>query len=421
MTSYDHGTAPQGEAPPNGAASPAGTGALAPWTPDDEDGSMTHPIQGVRLTDAASGRHMPTDYSIAVRPGTGSDTARAGRERGDRRQSMRGFEDTYTDIVDYIVRITHRIWEDQDAGYIYDTYSPGCFVYDDTGSNYGVERVVEATVGALHAFPDTRSWADEVIWAGDDEQGFVTSHRYITSGHHLAPWRWGPPTGRKVNLWGIANCVVRENEIFEEWVLYNMASRFMQLGIDPKWAAREYGNELNRTVADRHVPEVQRLIGGRQPEYYAGTASGDGFDVEHFVRGLWHNLYNRRDLSSVDRAYSAAVRWRGTSNRTGYGRTDVRAMARALLATFPDLGMHVDEVYWMGNEAEGFRVSVRWTAAGTHRGYALYGEPTGRRVHLWGIDQLYVSGGMVTEAWSMFNEFDVMAQILSDEPAVMIG
>ncbi len=382
---------------------------------------MSHPIQDGVLTEGPSGRRMPADFTIAVRPGSGCDTARAGRERGERRQPMRGFEDTYTDIVDYIVRITHRIWEDQDAGYIYDTYAPGCLVNDDTAAWYGVERVVEATVASLHAFPDTRSWADEIIWAGDDQQGFVTSHRYITSGHHLAPWRWGPATGRKVNLWGIANCVVRENEIFEEWVLYNTGSRLMQLGIDVASAAREYGNELNRTKADRHLPEVQRLVGGRQPEYYPGTPSGPGFDVEHFVRALWHNLYNRRDLSAVDRAYSAAVRWRGTSNRVGHGRGDVRGMARALLATFPDLGMAVDEVYWMGNETEGFRVSVRWSAAGTHRGYALYGVPTGRRVHLWGIDQLYIGNGSITSAWSLFNEFDVLAQLLSDQPAPMVG
>jgi len=46
-------------------------------------------------------------------------------------------------------------------------------------------------------------------------------------------------------------------------------------------------------------------------------------------------------------------------------------------------------------------------------------NPTGRRVHVWGINQLYISGGQITEDWMMFNEFDVMAQILSDEPAPM--
>jgi predicted ester cyclase len=403
------------EAAPIGAVSTGGHNGT-PVRRSAAEPTASHPIQGSILGSGPSARHMPTDFRIAVRPGTGADTARAERERGERKQPMRGFEDTYTDIVDYIVRITHRIWEDQDVGYIYDTYAPGCFVYDDSGPNYGVERVVEATMGAVHAFPDTRSWADDVIWAGDDEQGFVTSHRYVTTGHHLGAWRWGPATGRKVNLWGIANCVIRENEIFEEWVLYNMASRFMQLGIDPAWAAREYGNELNRTVADRHAGEVQRLSGGRHPEYYP-DAQSRGFDVEHFVRGLWHNLYNRRDLTAVDKAYVPTARWKGTSNRLGYGRQDVKGMARALMATFPDLGMQVDEVYWMGNEAEGFRVSVRWTAQGTHRGYALYGAPTGRRVHLWGINQLYIAGGQITEDWHMFNEFDVMAQILSDEPA----
>ncbi len=383
-----------------------------------DSATARHPIQSGTIG-ASTTRRMPGDFSVAVRPGSGSSTLRADRERGGRVQSLRGFEDTYVDIVDYVVRITHRIWEDQDVGYIYDTYSPGCLVFDDSGANYGVERVVEGTMASVHAFPDTRSWADEVIWAGDDEEGFVTSHRYITTGHHLGAWRWGPPTGRKVNLWGLANCVIRENEIFEEWVLYNMGSKLRQLGIDVRWAAREYGNELNRTRADQHVGEVQRLLGGRQPEYYPASTS-DAFDPGHFARALFHNLYNRRDLSTVDKAYESTVRWKGASDRVGFGRQDVKAMARALLSTFPDLGMQVEEVYWMGNDLEGYRVSVRWSAQGTHRGYGLYGPPSGRRVFLWGIDQLYVTGGMITEDWMMFNEFDVLAQILADEPTTTL-
>jgi predicted ester cyclase len=95
-------------------------------------------------------------------------------------------------------------------------------------------------------------------------------------------------------------------------------------------------------------------------------------------------------------------------------------MARGLMSTFPDLGVHVDDVYWMGNPAEGFSVSVRWSALGTHRGYGLYGTPTGRRVHLWGISQLYISGDQIVEEWALFNEFDVLAQLLRDEPAEII-
>ncbi len=415
------------EAAPDGAVSAGAPSAVA-TTPSNGTGPGADqvaapsrlPLQAMMSGDGPSKRTMPTDFSIALRANAGTDTLRSERHRGERRHSMRGFEDTYTDIVDYIVRITDRIWEYQDVGYIYDTYAPGCMVFDDRGANIGVERVVTGTINSITAFPDATHWADDVIWAGNDEEGFVTSHRYVGTAHHLGAWRYGPATGRKVTLWGIANCVIRENEIYEEWVLYNMCSRFMQLGIDVKWAAREYGNEVLSVTPDRAIPEVERLSGGRHPEYYPDSTE-DRFDVEHFVRKLWHDLYNRRDFSAVDRAYTRTVRWHGTSDRVGYGRGDVRGQALNLLATFPDLGMQVDEVYYMGNDAEGYRVSVRWTALGTHRGYAMYGPPTGRRVHIWGISQLYVNDLRITEEWSCFNEFDVMGQLFADEPRAMIS
>lgn len=367
----------------------------------------------------ATRRTMPADYAIMLRPGSGADRPAPGPR--ERKQPMQGFEDTYTDIVDYIVRITHRIWEDQDVGYIYDVYSPGCRIHDDSGTRFGADRVVADTIQSLHAFPDCRHYADEVIWAGDDEQGFITSHRAINVGYHTGSWRWGGRTGRKLNLWVIANCVIRENEIAEEWVLYNHGARLTQLGIDLYAAARQYGNQGGLApLGETELSEVDRLRGGRKPEPYPAADAKPGFDPEHIIRGLFHDVYNRRNLAAIDGVYAQNVRWHGATNREGCGRSVVRAMARSLLATFPDLGMHVDEVFWMGNDRDGFRASVRWTAVGTHRGFGLYGRPTGRRVRLWGLSQLYFTGGRIVEDWMLFNEFDVMAQILRDDPPLLI-
>ena len=66
------------------------------------------------------------DHSISVRARRSRDIK--SDDQGERVQPLRGFEDTYVDIVDYIIRITDRIWEDQDVGYIYDTYRAGCRV-----------------------------------------------------------------------------------------------------------------------------------------------------------------------------------------------------------------------------------------------------------------------------------------------------
>ena len=168
----------------------------------------------------------------------------------------------------------------------------------------------------------------------------------------------------------IANCVSEENQFFEEWVLYNDVARLHQCGIDVRAAAREYGNSgASLPLGERELTEIERLHGGRPPERYP-AATGTGFDVDHFVRALFQDTYNRRDLSAIDRAYVPNVRWHGGSLREGYGRADVRKFARGLMATFPDLGLHVDEVYWMGNEAEGFSVSVRWTRSAPTAGTA---------------------------------------------------
>jgi hypothetical protein len=381
-----------------------------PEAPEGAPGAGA-PREPVAVPGGTTKWEMPTDFRIAVKPqGRGAHPV----VPTERRQSMRGYDPQYVDIVDYIVRVTDRIWEDQDVGYIYDTYSPGCRVYDDSGMKYGVERVVSGTIDTINAFPDARHFADEVIWAGNDEQGFATSHRAINVGHHTGPWKWGPPSGNKINLWVIANCVSVQNEMYEEWVLYNQVARLAQCGVPVLPAARRYGNELPG-VAERQISEVERLVAGRAPERYPAQ-DGPGFDVEHALRAVFHDVYNRRDLSAIDRAYARNVRWHGASGREGTGRAEVRAMARNLLATFPDLGIAVDEVYWMGNDAEGYRASVRWSGTGTHRGHGLYGEPTNRRVHLWGISQLYVVGGEIVEDWMLFNEFDVLGQLLRDEP-----
>ena len=117
---------------------------------------------GVRFTPAP-------DHSISVRARRSRDIKTD--DQGERVQPMRGYEDTYVDIIDYVIRVTDRIWEDQDVGYIYDTYRAGCCVYDDGGPKYGVERVVEGTMQSIHAFPDSRHYADDIIWDLDQALG----------------------------------------------------------------------------------------------------------------------------------------------------------------------------------------------------------------------------------------------------------
>ena len=358
-------------------------------------------------------RYMPRDFSISL-------SAKGGIEQqlldpgSKRHHSMRGFDDTYVDIIDYVVRITHRIWEEKDIGHIYDTYSHKSKVNDDSGLQYGRDKIVADTVHTINAFPDIRLYADEIIWAGDDEVGFHTSHRAVIMGHNTGYSRYGPPTGRKITCWAIANCVSLNNEIFEEWVIYDTANLIQQLGFDVREKAREFGNQLDvDSLKDRRSGAPERLPGQGRPAQLT-MAEKSSFDVLDFIHVTYHNIWNRRNLNAVHDAYVPNMLFRGSTNRVYYGRGGYQSFILWMMAMFPDLALQVDDVYWMGNDEDGYVTSVRWSIVGTHRGMGIYGPPTNRQVYMWGISQHRIKQGKITEELMLFNEFAVMQQIYRD-------
>ena len=356
---------------------------------------------------------MPRDFSISLAAKGGTD-ALLRNPGSERVQRMRGFEDQYIDIIDYIVRITHRIWEEKDIGYIYDTYRHNSRVYDDFGLQYGNEKIVADTAHTINAFPDIRLYADEIIWAGDDEIGFHTSHRTVISGHNTGFSKFGPPTGKKVTLWCIANCISLENEIFAEWVIYDTAGLVRQLGFDLRETARSLGNAMaDAGIEDPRFGEAERLPGQDKPAHLQPSGS-DSFDVEEFSRRTWHNIWNRRSLREVTRAYDQSLVCRGSTGRVLYGRGEYQSFILSLLAMFPDAMLQIDDIYWMGNDDDGYLASLRWSLVGTHRGNGIYGPPTGRRVNMWGITQQEIKDGLIRKEWLLFNEFAVMQQIYRD-------
>lgn len=356
-------------------------------------------------------RLNPPDYSISVRNKFGSDQLL--HIPGQRRQSLRGFEDHYSDIIDFIVRATHFVWEEKNVGYIYEFYGMESKVQDDSGQQFGRERVVAGTLQAINAFPDFRGYADEVVWAGDDEVGFTTSHRAVLRGTNTGYSAHGAPTGRKVHYWLIAECWTIANEIREEWVLYNTSAQLQQLGYDVRAKAREFGSQVQwDSILAPRLGEPDRQLGHRKPEYL--PAPTGPFDPGDFLRRVYHYVWNWRMFGKVRDAYAPNMRFFGPSDRQGYGRGEYQAFVISLISMFPDLMVTIDDQYWMGNEREGFTTSTRWSMVGTHTGPGVYGKPTGRRVYIWGITQHVIKEGKITEEWMMFNEFEVLAQILRE-------
>ena len=89
---------------------------------------------------------MPMDYLVSLENYTSGRTIRLPENLGPT-QSLQGFDSTYRNIIDYIVRITYRIWEtnDREVKYIGECYSPDSQVFDDYGLQLGNQKIIADT------------------------------------------------------------------------------------------------------------------------------------------------------------------------------------------------------------------------------------------------------------------------------------
>ncbi len=361
--------------------------------------------------------HMPEDFSVSLeayrRGGTKEFLDQAPEHVV--RQPMRGFEPQYRNIIDYIVRITHRIWEEKDIGYIYDTYSHDCRVWDDVGLQYGRDKIVADTVHTNNAIPDVRLVADEVVWAGNEDVSFHTSHRTMILGTNTGFSRFGPPTNKPLRLLCIANCIARDNEIYDEHVAYDTAALIQQMGFDvaevAKRAAARRPDDPFASNFDASDPK--RMMGQAAPARHSIPDVVDG-NVREFVHAAFETIWNRRNFGAMDRVYAPSVVFEGSTNRVYRGVGQLRSHILSMVAMFPNIHVSVDDLYWMGNAKDGYLASIRWGGIGAHRGHGPYGDPTDREAHIWGITQWLIKNNQVLKEWTVFNEFGVLMQILDE-------
>lgn len=368
-----------------------------------------------------SRQHMPTDFEISVDGCGGVDRILYGPRRA-RRQELPGFEATYEDIVDYILRITYRIWEDKHVDYITATYHPDARVTGGGGLQPSRQAIIDETEAHLRAFPDLRLLPEDVVWAGDASVGYRTSHRLWETGHHTGAADFGPVTGRLGSARAIANCVVVENYIVEEWVLDNTTELLASMGLDHVALARRWAEESDLAALATLHSEIEKAAVHAHSEPVAPdgpgdpAASGGQADPERYLRHALDRLWNHGELDVVDTMYADNAPLHGATGREFRGRRQIAAETQAWRQMFPDLVRMTDEVYWQGNPHDGFLVSLRWSTVGTHDGEGPYGPPTGRRVSAWGISQYAIKWGRVLEEWTLFNELEVLQQIHRSAP-----
>ena len=123
----------------------------------------------------------------------------------------------------------------------------------------------------LAEFPARQLLGEDVIWCGDEDTGFLSSHQIISTATH-AGGAFGPATGRKLIFRTIADTFCRENRVWDEWLIRDNAAIAVQLGQAAQDAAR-----ASILSGDTQMPFVPATD-------IAGPYAGRGNDSEWGVK-----------------------------------------------------------------------------------------------------------------------------------------
>ncbi|MFT7723623.1 MAG: ester cyclase [Roseateles sp.] len=349
----------------------------------------------------------------------------AGRTIGDllaprpRQQPLAGFEDVYADFVDYIVRCTHRIWEQKDIGLCRTHYADDVVMHTLAGPSRGRESVVQGTLGALAAYADRQVIAEDVIWSEDAPALFYSSHR-ITSRSTLegSDALYGAASGAAQMATTVADCLVRENLIVEEWLFRDNARAALQMGHSPHAVALAQAEADQAGDPQRHAWRRQwmdRVRAARQAWPEAGHPAEGPMRM---LRAAWvDDLYGEAAAAAV--SPSVEVCW--PTGRRGWGRGYLIGCLVQLRAQLHDFHFNVE--HWAARPLPNGEVAValRWAGCGVHASQGGWGAASGREILVAGSSHYVLRDGRIVRDQTVFDELAVLRQVLGGLGAVAPG
>lgn len=238
----------------------------------------------------------------------------------------------------------------------------------------GAEGLGRYLRGWAGAFPDLRVEVMSVC-AEECRVAVEVMARGTHTGPLVSPGGEIAPTGRAVSLHVLDLWDLREGHTVRARTYYDSVCLLRQMGLEADPEAPAVPLVLDLTGVRIGGPEAAHRDVARR--LFAALATGEA--------------------EVLDALYAPGFPAEPS------GPAGVRALADGWREAFPDLAFHLDAVL-----ADGDRVAVRWSAAGTHLGPLAGSAPTGRAARWAGASMWRMEDGRVAEDWVVFDAMGML-------------
>ena len=321
---------------------------------------------------------------------------------------MKGFDNKYKDFPDFILKITKQIWEGKDVESIGEFYTDDIPVRSPFGITYGNKPVIEATYKTLIEFPNRQLLGEDVIWNGNDDNGYHSSHRILSKGTHLGDGFYGKPTGKEIYYRVIADCACKENQVYDEWIVRDQGAMVRQIGYSPK--------EFAQIMIDKEggIKKAYKLFDKSEvkPSNYHQNdveTNSVGDRYSKILQKVFEPKYNFSDYSRASSIY-----WPG--NKLGHGREDVSKLWNSLKDIFSDINFSIEHVGYLNEPNKNPRASIRWFLEGIHSNDSKeFGKKSNSKLFIMGINHVELDDDGVIREWVLFDEVAIWKQILMNK------
>ena len=318
---------------------------------------------------------------------------------------MKGFNKKYKNFPDYILKITKQIWEGKDVESIGEFYTKNIPVRSPFGITYGNKPVIEATYNTLKEFPNRQLMGEDVIWNGNDNNGYHSSHRILSKGTHLGDGFYGKPTGKDIYYRVIADCACKDNQVYDEWIVRDQGAMVRQIGYTPKeFAQIMIDNEGGLEKANKLFDKNDIKPSNYEPEQVKINSAGERYSK--ILSKVFREGYNFQDYNRASTIY-----WPG--NKIGHGREDVAKLWNSLKEILTDTKFTIEHIGYLDEPNKNPRASIRWFLEGVHsKDSENYGKKTNSKLFFMGINHVELNDDGIIREWVLFDEVAIWKQIL---------